>query len=55
MVKTATLLSFIAASRRGFSKAFFTFALSSYWICPELPMVMLKSQAMPLVAKSDEG
>ena len=44
IVKTLTLVSFIIARRRGFRKAFATFAIGSYWLCPELPMAMLKSQ-----------
>ena len=43
IVKTLTILAFIMARRRGFRKAFGTFLISSYWICPELPLAMIKS------------
>ena len=42
-VKILTIFAFIFARRRGFRKAFYTFAISSYWFCPELPLAMVKS------------
>ena len=43
IVKTLTIVAFVMARRRGFRKAFGTFLIGSYWICPELPLAMIKS------------
>lgn len=54
IVKSLTLLAFVMARRRGFRKAFFMFALGSYWICPELPVAIVKSNVEFVMGTSEE-
>ena len=51
IVKTLTLTAFVMARRRGFRKAFFTFLIGSYWICPELPAAIVKSNVKWVIGK----